>query len=376
MGIVVAIIAFAVMVFIHELGHFMFAKLFKIKVLEFAIGMGPAIFKKKKGETVYSVRCLPFGGFCSMEGEDSESNDTRAFSNAAWWKRFIVVSAGAVLNVILGLALLMAVQSSFKSVNLPVIGGFEQKAYMQQAGFKEGDRIVKLNSTKVNVYEDIYFFLERMGAGEVEVEVKRGGESFTAKVQPVKEERVYTYYEDKTDIEIFVDGELDEKLSAEATSDSSLIGKSQRAERYILGFECVRAENSFLNVISRSFYMTAFYVKMVYTSVYELISGQIPLNQMSGPVGVVDVIGKAAGQDFFFLLDMLALITINLGVMNLLPIPALDGCKLLIIIVELILRKRVPPEKEGIINLIGFALLIGLMIFVTYNDILRLINGG
>ena len=122
--------------------------------------------------------------------------------------------------------------------------------------------------------------------------------------------------------------------------------------------------------------MTAFYVKTVYMSVYEIITGKIPANKLSGPVGVVDIIGKASAQDIFFLFEILALITINLGVMNLLPIPALDGCKILVILIELIIRKKVPPEKEGIINLIGFAFLISVMLFATYNDIIRLVNGG
>ncbi len=376
MGILVAILAFAIMVFIHEFGHFITAKLFNIKVLEFAVGMGPAIFKKKKGETLYSVRCLPLGGYCSMEGEDAKSDDARSFSNAAWWKRIIVVSAGAILNVLLGFIFLIVVQSSFKTVNLPVINKLEEKAYMDEAGFQAGDRIVSLNKSRVNVYEDIYFFLERMGENEVEVSVERDGQIVKNKVKPVEEKRVYNFYKDRTDVKIYVNGEFSDEFQAEASSDENLFDKTYEEKRYILGFECLNKENSFTDVLKRSFYMTAFYVKTVYMSVYEIITGRIPVNQLSGPVGVVDVIGKASAQDIFFLFEILALITINLGVMNLLPIPALDGCKILVILIEIITRKKIPPEKEGIINLIGFAFLILIMLFATYNDIIRLINGG
>ena len=376
MGILVAIVAFALMVFIHEFGHFITAKLFNIKVLEFAVGMGPAIFKKKKGETLYSVRCLPLGGYCSMEGEDTKSDDARSFSNAKWWKRMIVVSAGAILNVLLGFILLIIVQSSFKTVNLPVINKLEESAYMDEAGFQAGDRIVSLNKSKVNVYEDIYFFLERMGETEVEVGVERNGQIIKNKVKPVTEKRVYDFCKDKTDVKIYINGELSSEYEAGVTNDEELFGKTYEEERYILGFECLNKKNSFTDVLKRSFYMTAFYVKTIYVSVYEIITGKIPVNQLSGPVGVVDIIGKASAQDIFFLFEILALITINLGVMNLLPIPALDGCKILVILVELIIRRKIPPEKEGIINLIGFAFLILIMLFATYNDIMRLVNGG
>lgn len=373
MGIVVAVIAFAVMVFIHELGHFSAAKLFKIKVTEFAIGMGPAIFKKQKGETLYSLRCLPLGGFCSMEGESEQSDDERSFSKAAWWKRFIVVFAGAFLNIVLGFVLLIIVQSASANVVTTTIGGLEANANMASAGFLEGDRIVKLDNTNINVFEDVSFFLNRVTDKDVKVKVKRGNETFENTVKPVKREIKYTYKEDKTDVSVYVNGVLTDNYEVGATQDKSLIGTSDTQSGYILGFEGKSEKNSAFNVVSRSFYLTGFYVKMVYVSLYELICGRVAANQIAGPVGVVSMIGQASKINWKFLLDILALLTVNLGVMNLLPIPALDGCKLIVVLFEAVTKKKIPPEKEGIVNLIGFAILIGIMIFATYNDIARLI---
>lgn len=375
MSIVVAIVAFAVMVFIHEMGHFGAAKLFKIKVNEFSIGMGPAILKKQRGETLYSLRILPLGGFCSMEGESEESDDKRSFSNAAWWKRFIVVFAGAFLNVVLGFVFLIIVQSASTNVVTTHISSFEANSNMEAAGFEVGDKIVKLNDTKINIFEDVSFFLARVDENDVKVTVKRGNETVEHTVKPVKREIKYTYFEDKTEVEVYVNGVLTQSYQTVASADKSVFGTTQIQSGYILGFTGETRNNSFLQTVSRSFYLTGYYVKLVYVSLYELVCGKVAVNQISGPVGVVSMIGQASKINWKFLLEILALLTVNLGVMNLLPIPALDGCKLIVILAEAITKKKIPPEKEGIINLIGFAVLIGIMIFATYNDIARLIFG-
>lgn len=376
MGILIALLSFALMVFIHEFGHFITAKLFKIKVLEFAIGMGPAIFKKKMGETLYSVRLLPIGGYCSMEGEDSQSDDKRSFGRAKWWKRFIVVTAGAALNIFLGFVLLFSVEAGQKQAVFPVIDRIESYSDMLDAGFKSGDRIIKINGSRINIYEDLSFSLDRVGGKETEVWVKRGNEVVKGKVTPVKEEIIYKYHNDKTIVERYIDGNLLKSYEAGAWADESYFGKEERSERYILGFDCKTEENTVFHSLKRAFFLTGFYVKLVYVSLFELISGNVPANQISGPVGVVSIIGEASKADISFLFSILALLTVNLGVMNLLPIPALDGCKMLIILVEAVTKKKVPPEKEGIINFIGFAILIGIMIFATYNDIVRLFSGA
>ncbi len=375
MGIIIALIAFTAMVFIHEFGHFIFAKIFKIKVLEFSIGMGPAIFKKQAKETLYSIRCLPLGGFCRMEGEEETSDDAGSFSNAVWWKKFIVVIAGAVLNIVLGFALLLCVQGSYSTIRTPVIDNLTPEANMASQGFLPGDRIIKLNDSKINIFEDVSFFLDRVKGSPVRVTVKRGGETITKTVVPTKRVIELEYLEDKTNMKIYLNDVLSEETSAEATKQKEYIGKTATQTDYILGFETKAVGNNFKNVFSRSFFMTGFYVKMVYVSLFELITGQVPANQISGPIGIVNVIDEASKFDFIFLLEILALLTINLGVMNLLPIPALDGCKLIVILIEAITRKKIPPEKEGIINLIGFAILIGITIFATYNDIVRLFQG-
>lgn len=376
MGIFIALIAFTVMVFIHEFGHFIFAKIFKIKVLEFAIGMGPAIFKKQAKETLYSVRCIPIGGYCRMEGEEETSDAEGSFGNAAWWKKFIVVAAGAILNVVLGFALLLCVQGSEKTVKTTTIGNLTPEANMISQGFLPGDKIVKLDNTKINIFEDVSFFLNRVKDSPVEVTVERDGELITKTVVPTKRVAEYEYLEDKTNIKIYLGDKLSEEISVNSVGRKEDIGKTYSETDYILGFETEVTDNNFKLIASRSFFMTGFYVKMVYVSVLELITGKIPANQLSGPIGIVSVIGEASKFNFAFLLEILALLTINLGVMNLLPIPALDGCKLLVILVEAIIRKKLPPEKEGIINLIGFAILIGITIFATYNDIIRLFTNA
>lgn len=369
---------FAVMIAIHEFGHFSAAKLFGIRVNQFAIGMGPVIWKKQGKETLYSLRAIPMGGFCQMEGEDAASDDERSFGKAAWWKRFLVVIAGATLNIVLGFVIFLILQAPVSEVNTTVIDGIDQTTNLSGSAFAPGDEIVKLDNTTIHIYEDLRFFLDRVTDKPVEVTARRGGETITQTITPVKQDIVYTYTQDTVDVRILHNGtEVDHQThSAPDTAEyQDYVGKSGTQTSYILGFVPKAQPMTFTTAISRAFYLTIYNIKIVYISLYELIRGNVPASQVSGPVGIISVIGQASQMDWTVLFNLVGLLTVNLGIMNLLPIPALDGCKLLIILIEAITRRRLPPEKEGIITLIGFALLIMVLIWATYNDVVRLFTG-
>lgn len=351
------------------------AKLFNIKVNEFSVGMGPVIWKKSGKETFYSLRALPIGGFCRMEGEDTKSNDERSFSEAAWYKRFIVVSAGAVLNIILGFVIFVIICASSPTAYQPVIDSITPQTGLDGSIFEAGDRIVMVGGSRIHIYDDLSFTMQRITDSPIEVTAVRGGKKITDTIQPSKQEITYIYEEDYLTFISSINGikESEEKIPAPDTdSYRQMIGSTTTQVRYILGFTPKVENTSFFSIIYDAFYSTIFNIKIVYVSLYELIRGIVPASQISGPIGIINVIGQAAQAGWVVLLELVALLTVNLGIMNLLPIPALDGGKLLIIIAEAVTKKKLPPEKEGVIQLIGFAFLILIMLFATYNDLIRI----
>jgi len=374
--IVIAILAFTAMIFVHELGHFMFAKLFKIQVHEFALGMGPAIFKKKIGETLYSIRCVPFGGFCSMDAEDETSASPRAFRNVAKWKRAVVLSAGAVFNIIFGFILFVIIVGSANTVKVPVVDSYISGSYIEEAGIIDGDRIIALDGTAINIYDDFSFFMDRIdGSKAIDVTVQRGDTSYTFSVKPTKSENVFHINKDDVTVKSYINGQVTETQTISRdriNAPDAKVGDVITQSRYLLGFTPREEPNSFGATIHEAFYSTLFNGKVVYISLYELITGKVPANQVMGAIGIIDTMGAAARAGWKVLFSLLALISINLGIMNLLPIPAMDGGRLLFLLIEAIIRKRIPPEKEGIVHLIGFILLIALMILLAFNDIMRL----
>lgn len=377
--IIVALLVFALMIFVHELGHFMAAKSFGIRVNEFAIGMGPAIWKRQGKKTLYSIRALPVGGFCKMEGEEEKSEDPAAFNNAARWKRFIVLVAGATMNIILGLAIFVVLRAADPSVAQPVIDDFVAHTNLEAAGFQPGDRIVGLDGTSVNIYEDVNFFMQRVTDDTpITVTVEREGERISADITPVIRVQRYTYYEDKVVVEELVDGNLTSQTEVPITDPEAYrdrIGQTGEESSYMLGFVAKAGAPSFGQVLHDAFFLTLFNIKLVYVSIFELVTGQVPATQISGPIGIIGMIGTVAQVNWESLFNLVALLTVNLGVMNLLPIPALDGGQILFLAIEGILRRDIPLEKKGVISLIGFVLLFGLIIFATYNDIVRMISG-
>lgn len=381
---VVTILMFLVMVSLHEFGHYITARLLDFKILEYAIGFGPAIWKSKKSEIQYSVRIIPFGGYCKFEGEDEKSEDKRAFSNQPVWKRIIVVAAGGIFNVILGFVLFMVILSASKvPVATNVINEVVPNSYIEELGIQPGDEIVKLNGKGISSYNDITLYTQDFTEGqECEIVVKHDGEKKTFTFKPSVSETVYTYAEDGIKIESSVNGiaEPEEfiEYSEDVIKDEELVDTAQTQKRLIIGFRPQTEEINALNIWGHSWNQTKFVVKLVYTSLWQMITGKVGVEQMSGPVGVVSEINTAVNsgsESWLYVLNLTALLTINLGVFNLLPIPALDGGRLFFMLIELITRKKIPPEKEGMVHAIGFLLLIMLIVFISYNDILKLIRG-
>lgn len=340
----VAILFFGLLISIHELGHFTFAKLFKVKVNEFALGMGPAIFKKKKGDTLYALRLLPIGGFVSMEGEDEDSQDENAFNRKNVWQRIIIVAAGAVMNLILGVVIVATVLSMEDLIGTNQIIEFEKNAISQQTGLKEGDEIIEIDGHRVFSDMDISFLMGRSDDGVFDMTVLRDGKKTELKDVTFKTEKDGKY--------TFI------------TYDFVILGE----------------EPTVLNVMSNAVKRSASIARLVWLSLFDLVTGRYGLTDLSGPVGTVNVIANAAAEaavsrdGLISALTIMAFISINIGIFNLLPLPALDGGRLFFLLIEGIRRKPINPKYEGYIHGAGLALLLLLMLVVTFNDILNLIR--
>lgn len=375
----VTVVMFLVMVSLHEFGHFIVAKALNFKILEYAIGFGPAIFKKQKGETLYAVRAVPLGGFCKFEGEEETSDDPRAFSNQAVWKRILVVVAGGISNVILGFILFLIILPSTSPVSTNVIERVVPHSYLEQMNVETGDKIVEINGKKVNFYNDIALYTQDFTKDtSVEIKIKRDGKKSSLNFKPT-EQKIDIKYTDK-DIEYIstINGYSETEhieYSDEYPKDESKVGTEENSVRYILGFTPKSEDITVLNVWGQAWNNTRFVVKLVYQSLWDLVTGKAGMEQMSGPVGIVKEVNTAVNQgsrSWLYVLNLIALITINLGVFNLLPFPALDGGRLFFMLIELIRRKPIPPEKEGTIHAIGMLLLLLLVVFVSYHDIIKL----
>ena len=332
MTLIYAVLIFGVLIFVHELGHFAVAKSFNILVHEFSVGMGPAVFKRKKGETRYSLRALPIGGFVKLEGEEGVSDNPRAFCNASAVKRILVLAAGAFMNILLGFFIYILILGFAQTVAVPVIEDVIASSPAAEAGLLKNDRITQIGSAKVHIYSDVMLELYLNGGNPIDITVDRGGERLTFNVIPKED-----------------------------------------SGRFIIGFKAKTEKPDFKNVVSGAFYNTVFIVKAVFISLRELIFGRVSMSEMSGPVGIVGEISEAAKYGISEVLSLAALIAVNLGVMNMLPLPMLDGGRVVFVLIEVLRAgKPVKPETEGYIHMIGFILLMALMLFVTYSDVLKL----
>jgi len=373
--ILIALLVFALMIVVHEFGHFAVAKLFKIHVVEFAVGMGPAIFKKKHRDTTYALRCIPFGGYCMFDDDVGNSDSPNAFEKAAWWKRLCVVLAGAFLNILLGFLVFVILQAATPQTYSPKITKIVPQSGMEASVFQPGDEVLRLNNTDIHIKDDIDLFMHLNGDAPVLVTAKRNGEIIQDTVVPCKAEYVATYYENEMELVTKINGVETERQTLpppEVQNYTSYIGTTETIETTLLGFEGTQEKATFASVLRDAFYTTIYSVKNVYMSLLMLIRGQVKPTEVSGPVGVVAIIGQATQYGWMSVLSLLGLLTVNLGIMNLLPIPGLDGCKAITTVIEGITKKKLPPKVEGYINMVGFALLILLMLFATFNDVKNL----
>ena len=341
MGIVLAIIIFSFIVFFHELGHFLLAKKNGIDVQEFAIGMGPTLYAREYKGTKYAVHVLPIGGFCAM-GEDDEATDSPGnFNNKSVWARISVIAAGPVFNFILAF-IFAVILIGLVGYDKPVVDSVEEGYPAKEAGIGPGDTIVKLGDKKVHIFREISMYNQFHQGEEIEITYNHEGKEKTALLQPKMDEEAGYY-----------------RLGITSTGYTKA---------------------NILTAMQYGVYEVKYWIDVALGSLKMLITGQVGIDQVSGPVGIVNVVGTTYKESKSYgvfvvvveLMNLVILLTANLGVMNLLPLPALDGGRLVFLFIEAVRRKRVPPEKEGYVHLVGIMLLMILMVFVMYNDIRRI----
>ena len=347
--ILAAILVFGVLIAVHELGHFMAAKACGVRVNEFSIGMGPALWKKQKGETQYSLRLLPVGGFCAMEGEEEDSDDPAALNNQGFWAKLLIFAAGAAMNFIAGLLIILVLYAGAKAFYEPVITDFADGCPLESAeGLQTGDRIVRIDGERVYVYSDIRLLLGLNKTGVFDLVVERNGEKVTLTDFPMAPQ-TYT-----------------DQNGASYTSYGLYFGAT-------LGRKLSYTWNNAVD-----------FVRLVRLSLQMLLTGEAGVKDLSGPVGIVSTmtqVGEQAGsvraavENIAYLA---ALIAVNLAVMNLLPLPALDGGKIFFLVINaigmLLFKKQIPAKYENYIHFAGLVLLLALMAVITLSDVWKLVH--
>jgi len=430
LNILFAVIIFGLLILIHEFGHFLIAKKNGVYVTEFSLGMGPRLFSFVKGETRYALKLLPFGGSCMMLGEDEEvENDPRAFHAKSVWSRIAIVAAGPIFNFILAIILAIVV-IGFVGIDKPTVLSVEKGMPMYEAGLREGDIIVKYDGSGISVGREIYLeeIVDPVTNEEIEVVYERDGKRYTVDVTPAKVSRhlIGMSYSSQGEavLSAVTEGSALKKAGLEAgdiiksmdgnaiasgselaayfeenpVTDEPIViayerdGKETKVtvtptmtESYSLGwnYNLYREKVGAFETIKYSFLDFKYEVKSVFKSLGMLFTGKVTKDDIAGPVGIVDMIGdtyeetKSDGWFYVFMTmaNLTVLLSANLGVMNLLPIPALDGGRLVFLFIEAVTRKPVPKDKEAIVHLIGMILLMALMVFILFNDIFRIFFG-
>lgn len=346
MSIVVAVLVFGLIILIHEFGHFIVAKKCGIGVIEFSIGMGPRLFSFTKGETRYSIKVMPFGGSCMMMGEDENDADPRAFNNKPVWSRIAVIAAGPVFNFVLAFLLALVIVS-YVGYDAPVLTGVMDGFPAQEQGMQAGDVLTKVNGRKITIYRDLQMYLYMNPGKELDIEYKRPAEGSSA---------------------------------AEKFSTHIVPKFSEENQSYMMGIETspYREETKSLpETLKYSAYEVEYCIRTTIDSVGMLVRGKVGRDDIAGPVRMVSVIdetveetrGYGMAVTLLTLANLCLLLSANLGVMNLLPIPALDGGRLVFLVIELVRGKPMDKEKEGMVHMAGMVFLMGLMVFVLFNDI-------
>ncbi len=329
-----ALVAFLFLIVIHEFGHFIAAKLLGVRVNEFAVGFGPKIFNKKGKETEYSLRLVPLGGYCAMEGEDEESKDEKAFCKKKAWKRFLIVIMGATFNIIFGIILVGITLLPQKAYTTTKVAQFTETAISNSdGGLMVGDTIIEVEGRKIFTTYDLSYNFSAVSDGNLNLKVLRNGEKIDLKNVPFKTETVEGY--NVISVDFWVEGQ----------------------------------KPTVASFLSQTAKTSLSYSRIVVFSLADMIGGRYKVSDISGPVGVTDAISQAVKTSAMDLIGIMALITINLGIMNLLPIPALDGGRLVFILIEMIFRKPVPQKYEKWVHAIGLIVLLTFMALITLKDI-------
>ncbi len=341
-SLIIFFIIFGVLVTTHELGHFLIAKANGIRVLEFFVGMGPVLWKKKKGETTYSIRLLPIGGACVFEGEDVHDQDSefdeRSFPNANVWARIAVLFAGPFFNFITAMIIAIIVVAN-STWAFPVVSGLTEDSAAAEAGLQEGDTIISVDGERIHLSSEVTLISQFSTGGPMKIVYERDGEQHVTELIPRYDEEAGRYF-----MGIY-------------------IGKYERV--------------SAAQVIPYAFYDVLYYFKATYRSLALLVQGRLSLGDVSGPVGMVKIVDDTyeavspygLSSVVLTMLELVILLSVNLGVMNLLPFPALDGGRLIFQFIEVVRGKPVPREKEGMVHLVGMVILLAFMVVVVFSDI-------
>ena len=330
---------FGALIFVHELGHYLSARIFGVSVREFAIGMGPKLLRKKSKKTGidYSLRLLPIGGYVSMAGEDEQSDDPGAINHKPIWQRFIVLSAGSLMNLIVGIIVMCALIIATPSLGSTTILRFvDDGATSEASGLQIGDEITKIGNTSVHISYELVYMIMRNGIEPLDITVVRDGETVVVK--------------DVVFPTIVEDGVTFGSADFYVTSEEKTPGV----------------------ILKHSFYQSAATIRLIWESLFDLVTGRYGVEQISGPVGVTSAIGEAAKAGAYNLFYLCVLISMNLGIFNLLPLPALDGGRLVFLLIEAVRGKPIKPEYEGYVHFAGIVALMLAMVFITYKDIVKL----
>ncbi len=336
MTIILVVVLFVLMIFPHELGHFVAAKACGVQVNEFAFGMGPAIFSRQGKETLYSIRLIPLGGYCAMEGEDekSESDNERAFNNKSWWQKIIILAAGAFMNIVIA-AVLLSVVAGISGTPTATVGNVQKDMPAYEAGLRAGDEVVCINGKSVKTWQDIIKELNSEDAGKsIEITVSRDGKNMECTVVPQFNEE---------------------------------------QQRYLVGIESKLDHNPLL-AVKNGCVMTKEMTGAIFDALKQLFASRDFAENVSGPVGIVSMVSDTSTYGIMYFMYLVALISINVALFNLLPFPALDGGRILFVFIRLITGKAITDEMEGKVHALGMALLLGLFVFATWNDIVRLLK--
>lgn len=335
-----ALLCFSVLILVHEGGHFFFARRFGVPVKEFSVGMGPKLvsFHSKKYETVYAIRALPIGGFVSMVGEDEDSADANAFCRKPVWQRMCITVAGAVTNIVIGfLAMFILLLSSNQTLLSTKVAEFREGATSVQSGLQVDDTILAVNGDRVHTGYELVYAITHDGYEPVDLLIERDG------------------------VEIL----LEDVVFPTTVEDGLVFGEYDFLP---YGYR----DKPLGRLLTHTFWRSTMAVEMVWDSIVDLFSGRYGMEQVSGPIGATQQIGEAAKAGSFSLIYMISIISINLGIMNLLPFPALDGGRLLFQCIELIRRKPMKMEVEAYINFAGLVVLLGFMLYISFKDVMNL----